>query len=221
MNAQLPKLKPRDVFFIVLGLCLLVLVLWYFTRFQARQQNIQELQSNLDTSSTQLSDLQTKQSQLPGLRADVRALEDKQDVFVRALPSTVRMGQVIRDIQDSVGAAGGKLDGVTVQGGTETNLPPGVQAVNLNVSLQGQFAPIFRTLRSVETMGRFSKVTSVNMTLPAPNATDPLLNGVVNMTVYTFDPSAAQPAPANPASGTTPGTPAPAAPAAPTTGGKS
>lgn len=218
MNAQLPKLRPRDVFFIVLGVCLVVLLAWYFTRFQARQQHIQELQSSLDTSSSDLGVLQSQQSQLPGLRTDVRALEDKQDVFVRALPSTVRMGQVIRDIQDSVGAAGGKLDGVTVQGGTETNLPPGVQAVNLNVSLRGQFAPIFRTLRSVETMGRFSKVTSVNMTLPAPNASDPLLNGVVNMTVYTFDPAAAQPV--APAGAEAPGT-APAAPAAPTTGGNS
>ena len=219
MNAQLPKLKPRDVFFIVLGLCLVVLILWYFTRFQARQQHIQELQSSLDTSSTQLSSLQAQQSRLPGLRTDVRALEDQQDVFVRALPSTVRMGQVIRDIQDSVGAAGGKLDGVTVQSGTETGLPAGVQAVNLNVSLQGQFAPVFRTLRSVETMGRFSKVTSVNMTLPAPNASDPLLNSAINMTVYTFDPSAAQPVVP---SGTAPGAePAPAAPPAPTPGGKS
>lgn len=219
MNAQLPKLRPRDLFFVTLGVCLIVLVLWYFVRFQARQQHIQELQSSIDTSSTELGGLQSQQNQLPGLRTDVRALEDKQAVFVRALPSTVRMGQVIRDVQDSVGAAGGKLDGVTVQASTETNLPAGVQAVNLNVNLQGQFAPVFRTLRSVETMGRFSKVTSVNMTLPAPNDTDPSLNGVINMTVYTFDPSAAQPvAPATPAPGTAP---APAAPAAPASGGNS
>ncbi|AWN24062.1 pilus assembly protein PilO [Deinococcus irradiatisoli] len=215
MNAQLPKLKPRDVFFIVLGVCLIVLLMWYFTRFQARQLSIQDLQSNLDLSSTQLSALQEQQAKLPGLRAEVRALEEKQAVFVRALPSTVKMGQVIRDVQDSVGAAGGKLDGIAVQNGTETNLPAGVQAVNLNVNLQGRFAPIFRTLRSIETMGRFSKVTSVNMTLPAPNASDPLLNGVINMTVYTFDPAQAQPAAPTTPSATEP---APAAPAAPAGG---
>ncbi len=215
MNAQLPKLKPRDLFFIVLGLCLIGLLMWYFTRFQVRQVNIQDLQSNLELSDTQLGGLQDQQAKLPGLRAEVKVLEDKQAVFVRALPSTVRMGQVIREVQDSVGAAGGRLDGVTVQNSSEPNLPTGVQAVNLNVNLQGRFAPIFRTLRSVETMGRFSKITSLNMTLPAPNAVDPVLNGVINMTVYTFDPSQAQPA-ADPASAT----PAPAAPTAPT-GGKS
>ncbi len=210
---QLPKLKPRDVFFMVVGLCVVVLVAWYLTRFQSRQQNIQEIQSQLELSATQLQGLQDQQAKLPGLRSEVKALEQQQDVFVRALPSTVRMGQVISDVRDSVGASGGNLEGVTVQNATETNLPSGVQAVNLSVNLQGRFAPVFRTLRSVETMGRFSKITSVSINLPAPNAADPSLNSSINMTVYTFDPAQVQPSSAAPAGSTAPD--APAAPAAP------
>ena len=222
---QLPKLKPRDVFFMVLGLCVVVLVAWYFTRFQSRQIHIQEIQSELDLSATQLQGLQDQQAKLPGLRSEVKALQQQQDIFVRALPSTVRMGQVISDVRDSVGASGGNLDGITVQNSTETNLPAGVQAVNLSVNLEGRFAPVFRTLRSVETMGRFSKITGVSINLPAPNASDPSLNSSINMTVYTFDPGGVQPGAAAPA-GAAPAAPstAPAAapaPAAPTTGGNS
>lgn len=223
MNAAMPKLKSRDLFFIVLGLCLVALVLWYFLRFQARQQEIQTVQSSLTDTDARLATLQGQQAQLPQLRSEVKALEQKQDMFVRALPSTVKMGQVIRDVQDSVSASGGKIDAIAVINSSEINLPAGVQAVNLNVTLQGRFAPIFRTLRSVETMGRFSKITSVNMTLPAPNDTDPSLNSVINMTVYTFDPGSTQAAPAQ-VPGTAPTTPgAPAAPPATSapTGGNS
>ncbi|AZI42722.1 pilus assembly protein PilO [Deinococcus psychrotolerans] len=213
MNAAMPKLKPRDLFFIVVGLCLIALVMWYFLRFQARQQEIQAVQTSLDDADTRLATLQGQQAQLPQLRTDVRALEQEQEVFVRALPSTVKMGQVIRDVQDSASAAGGKIDGITVASSAEANLPAGVQAVNLNVNVQGRFAPTFRTLRSVETMGRFSKITSVNMTLPAPNDTDPNLNSVINMTVYTFDPGTTQATPAG-EPGAAPTTPnAPSAPA--------
>ncbi|TSA88045.1 pilus assembly protein PilO [Deinococcus detaillensis] len=215
MNAAMPKLKPRDLFFIVVGLCLIALVMWYFLRFQARQQEIQAVQTSLDDADTRLATLQGQQAQLPQLRTDVRALEQEQAVFVRALPSTVKMGQVIRDVQDSASAAGGKIDGITVASSAEADLPAGVQAVNLNLNVQGRFAPTFRTLRSVETMGRFSKITSVNMTLPAPNDTDPNLNSVINMTVYTFDPSSTQATPAG-APGAAPTTPnAPATPSAP------
>ncbi|WP_420595647.1 type 4a pilus biogenesis protein PilO [Deinococcus sp.] len=217
MSAKLPTFKPRDLFFIVLAICLLALLLWYFTRFQVRQQQIQELQSQLELSDTQLATLQSQQAQLPGLRADVQKLEVEQDVFTKALPDTVKMGQIISDVQDSVLAADGSMDGVTSSASSEANLPAGVKAVNLNVSLQGRFAPIFRSLRSIETLGRFSKITGVNMTLPAPNAADPKLSSTINMTVYTFDPSQAQPA-----APTTPGD-APAAPGAPApaTGGNS
>ena len=218
MSASLPKLRPRDMFFMVLGVCLLVLLVWYFMRFQARQAQIQELSGQLELSSTQLQSLQDQQAKLPALRSEVADLENKQKVFVRALPETLKIGQVISDLRDSVQAYGGNINGVSSQSSTEANLPAGVQALSLNLSLQGRFDQVFRTLRSVETMGRFSKITGVNMTLPAPDSTDPQLSSTINMTVYTFDPSKAQPAvPAAPGTGS-----APAAPAAPTsTGGNS
>ena len=216
MNSTTPTLKPRDLFLIVLAVCVLALVAWYFLRFQARQQHIQDVQSQLDLSTSDLGNLQDQQGKLPALRADVKKLEADQLVFVKALPSTLKMGQVISDLRDSVASAGGSLEGVASAPSTDTAaaLPPGVQATNLTINLKGRFAPIFRTVRSVETMGRFSKVTNLAMTLPAPNEVDPDLNSTLNMTVYTFDPAKVQPGAG--ASSLPGGAPAaPAAPAAP------
>jgi type IV pilus assembly protein PilO len=224
VNATAPTLKPRDVFLIVLGLCVILLLAWYFLRFQARQLNIQDVQSQLDQSSTQLATLQDQQSKIPALRADVKELEARQQVFVKALPSTLKMGQVLSDLRDSVSAAGGSLEGVaTAPSADLAALPSGVQATNLTINLKGKFAPMFRTVRSVETMGRFSKITNLSMTLPAPNEVDPDLNSVLNMTVYTFDPAKVQPGGATAVPGGAPAAPgaAPAAPAAAPAGGNS
>lgn len=215
MNAQMPKLKSRDIFLIVVALCLISLVLWYFSRFQSRQQQIQEIQSNLELTTGQLDILNSQQTQLPKLRADVKALEIKQDIFVKALPSTIQVGQVVQDLRDSVRASQSQLDSIDQRESStiDNTLPAGVKAVQLSVNVKGQFLPLLRTVRSFETLGRFSKITNIKMVVPAPNDKDPMLNGTIDLLVYTFDPASAQPAPATPADGT--------APAAPSTGGNS
>ena len=221
MSASLPKLKPRDTFFLVVGVCLLLLLAWYFMRFQTRQNQIQDLNTQLDLSNTQLQGLQDQQAKLPALRTQVAELDNKQKVFVRALPQTLKMGQVISDLRDSVLAYGGNINGLTSQPSTEANLPAGVQATSLTLNTQSRFDEMFRTLQSVEIMGRFSKITGVNIKLPAPNAKDPELDSTINLTVYTFDPAKAQPTAPNsvPGGASAPAAPAPAAPS--TSGGNS
>lgn len=212
------SLDPRTIFMIVAATCLVLLVLWFMLHFKARQQQLSDLNDQLSNVDTQLSDLQSKQAQLPSLRKDVADMTTRQATFSKALPTTEQMGQLLSDLRDNVAASGGTIDSLTSNGSNaSTTLPSGVKGIDLTLTTKGRFNSVYQTLQAVETMGRFTKIKDVDITLPAPNDTDPNLSSVINMTTYTFDPKAVQPG-ATPA-GTAPG--AAPAPAAPAQGGKS
>ncbi|MFM6830456.1 MAG: hypothetical protein ACKOVA_09035, partial [Novosphingobium sp.] len=65
------KLSPRNLFFIVLAACIVVAALWYTMRYQARQQEISLLQSDLDTAQSRVAVMRSNAQQLPALREEV------------------------------------------------------------------------------------------------------------------------------------------------------
>ncbi|GAA5533298.1 type 4a pilus biogenesis protein PilO [Deinococcus aluminii] len=200
------KLAPRSLFLAVLAGCLLLLLVWYFLHFQARQQEIIQVQGDLDTTRMNAERYRAAQRNLPELRATTARLEVERDQFLRALPATAQFGTVLDEMRRNVIAAGAKMTTFTVQGGTGSGLPGGVRPINLSLGVSGQFAQVFRALRSIETMNRFTTVSGVNLQLPQANTYNPALEGTLNLTVYTFDQTAGS-------AGT--GNAAPEAPAAP------
>ncbi|MFC4426150.1 type 4a pilus biogenesis protein PilO [Deinococcus navajonensis] len=215
------KLAPRNLFLVMLGLALAVIALWYTFRFQPRQQEIALLRTDLDTAQTRVTELRSAAAQLPELRQTVARLKVEQAEFLRALPSTANFGTVLDEVRRTTAASGAALSTFTVQSGNATNLPAGVRPIGLNLSVSGRFAELFRTLRALETMGRFTNVTSVALQLPEASSFNPDLEGTMGLTVYTFDPTQAAAGTAGGTPGAPPAAPAPATPPAtpPATGG--
>ncbi|GGR25206.1 type 4a pilus biogenesis protein PilO [Deinococcus ruber] len=203
------KLSPRDTFLVVLLVCILGIVAWYFLYYQSRNQEISDAQFNLDTRNATLLTYRSAQSALPALRTEVAGLQVQRDAFFQALPQTANIGSVIAAIRQTVAVASGELNSVTVSTAATPGLPTGVRPIGLNLTVSARFQPTFQMLRSLETMSRFSNVSNVSLALPAPDSTDPKLNTNMLLTVYTFDPSQA-------GLSATPGAPA-AAPSAPAT----
>ena len=201
------KLSPRDTLLIVLALCLLGVVGWYFLYYQSREQVIVDAQTQLDDSVTKLATYRAASSALPTLRTEVVGLQSQRDLFFQALPQTQNIGSVVAAVQRSVEGVGGELTNLTVSPGTVAGLPVGVRPISLNMAVTAKFQPTFQLLRNVETMSRFSTVSALALNLPAPDSLDPKLSSTMTMTVYTFDPVQA--------GGAVGATGAPAAPAAP------
>ncbi|GAA5512620.1 hypothetical protein Dcar01_01337 [Deinococcus carri] len=201
------KLAPRSLFLALLGLCVVLLLGWYFGRYQVRLQEISQLQGEVDTTRMTAERYRAAQRGLPELRSTVTRLEGERDQFLRALPATAQFGSVLDEVRRNVSAAGAQMNTFNVQAGTGTGLPGGVRPINLNLSLSGQFAQVFRALRSLETMNRFTTVGGLNLQLPQATSFNPKLEGTLNLTVYTYDQQQA--------SGTAAEGGAPAAPAAP------
>lgn len=208
------KLTPRNLFFVVLAACVLIVVLWYTVRFQARQQEISLLQSDLETAQTRVAVMRSNAAQLPALREEVAKLKVQQDEFLAALPQTANYYRILDEIRLNASAAGASMSSFNVSNASGTTLPGGVRPINLNVNVSGTFGQLFQLLRSVETMSRFTNVNNVALQLPQATSFDPVLEGTLALTVYTFDPAQAS----TPAAGTTPQAPG-AAPAAPAPAG--
>ncbi|MEW6422569.1 MAG: type 4a pilus biogenesis protein PilO [Deinococcota bacterium] len=202
------KLAPRSLFLIVLALCVVALLGWYLGHYQARQQEISLLQGDLETTRLNAERYRAAQRDLPELRRTVARLETEREQFLRALPASAEFGVVLDEVRRNMSAAGAKMTTFTVQSSTASGLPSGVRPLNLSLGVSGPFAAVFRALRSIETMNRFTTVGGLNLQLPQADTFNPTLQGTLNLTVYTFDP--AQPA----AGGATPTAPA-APPAAP------
>ncbi len=203
------KLSPRDTLLIVLALCVLGVVGWYFLYYQSREQVIADTQTQLDDSVTKLTTYRAAASALPALRTEVAGLQSQRDLFFQALPQTQNIGSVVAAVQKSVEGVGGELTNLTVSPGAVAGLPAGVRPISLNMAVTAKFQPTFQLLRNVETMSRFSTVNALALNLPSPDSLDPKLNSTMTMTVYTFDPAQA--------GGAVGATGVPVAPAAPST----
>ncbi|EYB67302.1 type IV pilus assembly protein PilO [Deinococcus phoenicis] len=156
-------------------------------RFQPRQQEISLLKSELDTTRLTAETYRAAQRNLPELRSTVARLQVEQDQFLRALPATAQFGTVLDEVRRNVSAAGAKMTTFTVQNGAASGLPGGVRPIKLSLGVSGQFAEVFRALRSIETMNRFTTVGGMTLQLPQANSFNPNLEGTLNLTVYTFD----------------------------------
>ncbi|GGM10714.1 hypothetical protein GCM10010841_18930 [Deinococcus aerophilus] len=202
------RLSPKNIFLIVLAVCFLVLVLWYVLRFQPRQQQIADLSGQLEPLQTQAIKLRSNVAQVPALRENVAQLRVTQQEFLTALPSTANFGSVLDGLRQTTAATGATMNNFTVQGGQADGLPGGVRPIGLNLGISGKFSQLFETLRTLETAGRFTTVSSVAFQLPTATSFNPDLEGTLGLTVYTFDPAQAASAPAGETS-------APSAPSAP------
>lgn len=212
------KLDARSIFLIALVSCMALIAAWYYLRFQPRQAQIVQLQGEVETAQTQADLYRTASQRLPALRTRVAALQIEQSQFLRALPDAAQFGTVLDEVRRNVTAAGAQLNSFNVQPGTGTDLPSGVRPIALTVGVSGQFAQVFQALRSIETMNRFTNVTTVGIQVPQATSFNPPLESTMGLTVYTFDAAqatatAAGGTPEAPAAGTAP------APAAGSTSG--
>lgn len=223
LRNQLANLKGRDIFLLTLAGLILIGILWYFLLYSARQAEIDAANSQLDTLRPQVEAARVASAQLPALRQEVAALEVQRDTLLRALPPTPRFGQVLGEIRQNVLATGASLEGIAQAAATSaTNIPAGVQPINISLSLDGTFGQMYGVLRSLEAMNRFSTINGLTLTLGQPTSFDPSIGGQIGVTVYTFNPNTQAAAPAQPGAAPAPGTPetAPsAAPSAPPAGG--
>ncbi|WP_291424948.1 type 4a pilus biogenesis protein PilO [Deinococcus sp.] len=174
------------------------------------------MRTDLATKQAMADTYRAAVAKLPAMKTQVAQLEADRAAFVRALPDSTQFGQVVAQIRTNVAAAKADMQSLNFVPSSVANLPAGVRATDINMSVSGRFAQLFQVLRSLETQSRFTTINNVSLALPAATSLDPNIAGTYIVTVYTYDPTlAAGTLPAGAATGTvtTPAAPGAAAPA--------
>ncbi len=218
------KLPPQYLFALALALCVAVIALFFTLYVRPRQDALNTMRTDLATKQTMADTYRADVAKLPAMKTQVAKLEADRAEFVRALPNNTQFGQVVAQIRTNVAAAKADMQSLNFVPSSVPNLPAGVRATDINMSVSGRFTQLFQVLRSLETQSRFTTINNVSLTLPEANSLDPNIAGTYIVTVYTYDPAlaAASTLPVGAAPGTTttpaaapaPAAPAPAAPAA-------
>lgn len=212
------RLDPKYIFAIALALSFLVLGLWYTFRYQARQEEMTNLKTEIETATAQVEQYRQAEAQLPALREEVAQLETERAAFVAALPQKTEMASLLGEMRTNAQKSGTNIQGVNAEGDNSTaDLPGGVRPIPIAITMVGNYDQVFRTLQAMETMNRFSTIDQLVLQSGEATTLNPDLNGTLNMTVYTFDPALAAPvatteggASAAPAASADATTPAPA-----------
>lgn len=210
------KISSPVLFGIVGIASLLCIYLFYTMAVQPKQEEINLLQTDLQTKQSTLAQYQANAAALPGLRTSVAQLEEERGAFLKALPLSANFSQLISKIRSTVSNNNAELKSINIQNGSLDNLPAGVRPMTVSMIIDGEYAKQFQILRALETQGRFTNVSQ--MTVSAAGGGDaivnnPKLSNSLQITVYTFDSALAAPP------STEEATPVDGAPAAPQTGG--
>lgn len=208
-------LTPQRLFLLVLALCLLALLAFFLYYFKPKQENLTNMRADLSAKQTTVAQYRAAVAAIPELQTRVQQLEKDRAEFVRALPQTQQFGQVLDQLRANAAASKTQITNLTFANGQATDLPAGVRPININLTVKGQYGQLFQLVRRLETQNRFTNVSNLDLQLPKADSFNPDLQGMLGLTVYTFDPNLAAP----PATGTRTA-PAASAPAAPTGGQK-
>lgn len=189
----LSSLQPQYIFAIVLTLSFAIAFALYTFLIQPGRDRLTELRNEQSQKENQALQYRSAVAAIPDLEKKVEKLKVEREEFINALPKTAEFGNVAQQIRGTVVAAGTELKSLGFSpGGKDQNTVPGVQPMNMNLSVSGQFAEVFNVLRQLETQNRFTTVQSVDMQMPTANSFDPDLESSFNLKVYTFDPNKVQ-----------------------------
>ncbi|WP_027882561.1 type 4a pilus biogenesis protein PilO [Meiothermus rufus] len=167
-------------------------MIWYFLITQPLQDRIPELQAEVDRLTTERDRGRAAQRALPQLRETIARLEAERQQFLRELPPTEQLGRVLASLAQQARESGVVLRSLS-RGAGDNQGVAGVRATNLALQVESPFPELYVFLRNLEGLQRFATISGLNLSLggsgPAATeaqATNPIINTSLTMTVYTY-----------------------------------
>lgn len=194
---MLANLSSRIIAFIVIGVSLLGVLLWYLTAYQTAQTTIADLGTQIDALESKKQVGVNAQKNVIRLCSVVASLELEKTNFLAQLPSNEQFSKLLSGIRSQIASNQGQLNSIARQLGAATNatpIPAGIRAVNLTLALEGTYSSLFGILVALEQQQRFLSVE--NLTFSQSNQTtvagvaptsDPKLTSSLNIAAYVYD----------------------------------
>ncbi|MER3554904.1 MAG: competence protein [Meiothermus sp.] len=175
----------REWAIVSIVVALLLGMMWYFFVTQPLQNRIPEIEANVEQLKSERDKGRAAQAALPQLRATIAQLEAERQAFLRELPPTEQVGQVLSLLAQKARESGVILKTMNrTPGGTQD--VPNVRSTNLAITVESPFPELYVFLKQLEGLQRFSTVSGLNLALGNAQTANPPINTSLTMTVYTY-----------------------------------
>ncbi|GEM85729.1 type 4a pilus biogenesis protein PilO [Meiothermus granaticius] len=195
MVALLARMGQREWAIVSIVVALLLGLLWYFFVTQPLQNRIPDLEANIQQLQSERDKGRAAQAALPQLRATIAQLEAERQAFLRELPPTEQIGQVLSLLAQRARESGVVLKTLNRTPGGPSDVA-NVRSTNLAITVESPFPELYVFLKQLENLQRFSTISGLNLALGGDQTANPPINTSLTMTVYTYtgQGSEAQPA---------------------------
>lgn len=164
---------------------------WFFLAQQPALEQVANLETELRTADTELSQAQQIVRALPELRASVTRLQETRSAFLRQLPSTRDVADVIDTLHVAATRSNVVLTNVN-QGGGQGGIS-GVAPIGFSLNASGTWANILFFLNHLENLQQFTKIHNVSVSGGGGRSLEPDLTVSFNLSVYTLTDAGALP----------------------------
>lgn len=186
---MLSRLSSRNISLLVIALSLLLGILWYFMMFAPAQAQAQLYRDEIDQLEASKRIGESARRNITELCAEVGTLTQRRDAFLKALPPTEQLANLLDELRGSVATSGGQLTSVTrTASAPSADLPAGVQSINVGLGESGTFGSFYKSLRAIENLQRFARVETVTLQLSGQATSyNPPLTSTTSMTAFVYD----------------------------------
>ncbi len=186
LKLRMPRLKQRDLTFIILGISILLGVAWYFYMFNPTRDRITELDTQISNLEAEVSQGEIAQANLPELEASLARAKQARDDFLAELPQESEVANLLESFRQEAEANNVVLASIN-RSSSRTDSIENVRALGFSLSTTGDYASTMGFLASLETLKRFTKLSSVSFAVQSDGSTDnPDLNTSYDLDVFVY-----------------------------------
>lgn len=184
MNRTKRPHTQRNVALLVVLFTAAIAVGWFFLAQQPAMNTVNALETELRAADIELSRAQQIVRALPELRTSVVRLQETRSAFLRQLPSTRDVADVIDTLHVAATRSNVVLTNVN-QGGGQGGVQ-GVAPIGFSLTSTGTWANSLFFLNHLENLQQFTKIHNVNVSGGGGGTLDPNLSVSFNLSVYTL-----------------------------------
>lgn len=165
MAEYLRNLKQRDIAIAVIVLVALVAIAWWFLAYQPVRDKIAFTKEEIATLDADIIKGEQARDALPALRTAVAELEAAKNEFLRELPRTSEVANLLNQLTEAAEETKVIIASIT-QDTSQNSASLGIQDVrelSFVVNTLGAYEPTLDFMRSLEELssGRFTKIDSI------------------------------------------------------------
>ncbi len=181
---DLSKVQPKQKIFLVVLVCLLMGVGYYYLYYSAAAVRIADLEKKLSDLEHEIKQQEVIARNLPSFKAEVRRLEEQLTILLEQLPNQAEIPSLLKNISDLGRESGLEFIKFRPQGESRKDF---YASIPVSITVSGDYHSYVLFADKVSHLPRIVNLSDITFTSPKPGGEGSYLETVTCMaTTYRF-----------------------------------